>query len=75
LEFAVLYPFQAGNVGCDLAQCARPAPQKDDLQAVVVINVNVCGCDNGMVVIVLNGCQTVFKISLVMVVHESQHTE
>ncbi len=70
-----MYPFQSGYVGRDLAQRARPAPQKDNLETVIVINVNVRGGDDGMVVIVLNGGQAIFQITLVMVVNQSQHAE
>ena len=66
-----MYPFQTGYVGRDLAQRARPATEKDNLETVIVIDVNVCGCDDGMMVIMLNGGQAVFKITLVVIVHQS----
>ena len=70
-----MYTFQTGYVGCDLAQRARPAPEKDDLETVIVINVNVRGCDDRMVVIVLNSCQAVLKITLVVIVDQGQDAE
>ena len=66
-----MYTFQTGYVGRDLAQRARPATEKDNLETVIVIDVNVCGCDDGMMVIMLNGGQAVFKITLVVIVHQS----
>jgi len=66
-----MYAFQTGYVGRDLAQRACPATEKDNLETVIVIDVNVCGCDDGMVVIVLNSCQAIFQFTFMVIVHQS----
>jgi len=67
--------FQTRDVRGDFPQGSRSTPQQDDLQAVIVIDMNMSGGNDGMVVIVLDCRQTLFKFTLVVIIHERQHGE
>lgn len=71
LEFAVVNPFEAGNVRCYLPQASRPPPKEDNFKTIVVINMHVCGRYDRMVVIVLNSCQAIFQFTLMVIIHQS----
>ena len=57
----------------DILQPADLAFQEHNFEAVVVIDMNMRRCDNGMMMLVLEASKFFFQIPLVMIIYEGKH--
>lgn len=68
------HPLKPDELGRDLLDLATSSAHRHDLQAVVVIQMDVHGGKDLLVVLMLNLCQPRFEIPYMMVVEKRHYT-
>jgi hypothetical protein len=71
----VLHPFEAGESCRDGSHGGHRSPEQNYLHAIVVIEVNVRGCNYVVMCLMLHVGQLFFQIALVVIVHQREDPE